>query len=121
MASPSKKQAPFSNTPRAQYRVVVLLGGKSAERDISLKTGTAVAQGLRIAGHDVVEVDPMDVSIQQFDFSEFDAVFIALHGDFGEDGCVQAILEERQIPFTGPNSHASRLAFSKSAAKKTVP
>jgi D-alanine-D-alanine ligase len=98
--------------------VIVLAGGKSAEREISLESGAAVADALASRGHRVSTIDPADTDITKQDWSETDAVFIALHGTFGEDGQVQQILEEARIPFTGSDSAASRLAFSKSASKE---
>ncbi|MBT6156068.1 MAG: D-alanine--D-alanine ligase [Planctomycetaceae bacterium] len=98
--------------------VIVLAGGKSAERDISLESGTAVAAALASRGHHVTTVDPAETDLTQYNWSGTDAVFVALHGTFGEDGQVQSIMEEARIPFTGSDSAASRLAFSKSASKE---
>jgi D-alanine-D-alanine ligase len=98
--------------------VCVLAGGASAERDISLESGAAVADALTSRGHRVSTVDPAETDIAQHDWSGTDAVFIALHGTFGEDGQVQHILEQARIPFTGSDSTASQLAFSKSASKE---
>jgi D-alanine-D-alanine ligase len=99
-------------------RVVVLLGGPSAERQVSLHSGAAVANALRSSGHKVVEVDPAQVNLEQFDWQGVDAVFIALHGPFGEDGQVQQILEHARVPYTGSGVAASRLTISKSATKE---
>lgn len=96
-------------------RVAALKGGFSKEREVSLRSGTAVAGGLRQAGYVVREID-----IGGPDFTipaGVEAVFIALHGDFGEDGQIQRILAQRHIPYTGANSEGSRLAFAKNLTK----
>jgi D-alanine-D-alanine ligase len=97
--------------------IAVLMGGPSAERDVSLRSGAAVARGLRAAGYRTEEIDLTAAELPET--LEADAVFIALHGDFGEDGGVQALLEARQMPYTGSNVASSRLAFDKLASKKT--
>lgn len=101
-------------------RVVVLLGGKSVEREISLESGAAVSAALASRGHEVVEVDPAKTNLDRFVWYPTDVAFIALHGTYGEDGQVQRLLETLGIPFTGSNSAASELAFSKSAAKERM-
>jgi len=95
--------------------VAVLKGGVSKEREVSLRSGAAVAGGLRQAGYIVDEID-----INGPDFmvpAGVEAVFIALHGDFGEDGQIQRILEQKHIPYTGADPQASWLAFAKNLAK----
>lgn len=99
-------------------RVAVLKGGPSAERDVSLRSGAAVARGLREAGYDVTEVDIRGHSVRIPAGTE--AVFIALHGEFGEDGQVQRILEARSIPYTGSGPAASAAAFDKRLAKEIL-
>lgn len=99
-------------------RVAVLAGGTSAEREISLQSGTAVAAALESVGHRVSRIDPASVDVISFDWSGIDVAFISLHGEFGEDGVVQSILERLDIPYTGSGPGSSRLAFSKSAAKE---
>jgi D-alanine-D-alanine ligase len=99
-------------------RVAVLLGGDSAEREISLQSGSAVAEATSGQGHTVVSIDPAETDLGTADWSGIEIAFLALHGTFGEDGGVQEILERIGIPFTGSNSAASRLAFSKAAAKE---
>ncbi len=97
-------------------RVAVLMGGPSAEREVSLRSGAAVAGGLREAGYDVLEID---VAGHELDIPQgIEAVFIALHGEFGEDGQVQRLLDEKGIPYTGSGSEASRAAFDKRLSKK---
>jgi D-alanine-D-alanine ligase len=92
-------------------KVAVLMGGFSSERAISLRSGAAVAQGLRDAGYSVLEIDVHSPSISVPPGVE--AVFIALHGEFGEDGVVQQILTEMSIPFTGAGGESSRISFDK--------
>ncbi|HMP73676.1 MAG TPA: D-alanine--D-alanine ligase [Kiritimatiellia bacterium] len=97
-------------------RVAVLMGGPSEEREVSLASGAAIADALDHAGYQVARID---VTSRELVLpSDVEAVFIALHGSYGEDGTVQAILEERGIPFTGSGSMASRIAFDKLASKK---
>lgn len=100
-------------------KIAVLNGGESSERAISLESGEAVLAALAARGHNVVSIDPQpETVLQTIDWSPFDAVFIALHGRFGEDGGVQRFLETVGIPFTGSGSHCSEIAFSKSESKK---
>jgi D-alanine-D-alanine ligase len=96
-------------------KIVVMLGGPSAEREVSLRSGCAVAQALRSVGHSVTELDPRtpDWSLP----AGTDVVFLALHGTYGEDGTVQARLEELNVAYTGCDSEASRIAFDKNLTK----
>lgn len=96
--------------------VVVLKGGPSAEREVSLASGAAVARALRQLGYDVKEVDLAGTEVQLP--SGVDAVFIALHGTFGEDGKLQTILESRGVPYTGSDAGSSRRAFDKVVSKE---
>ncbi len=100
--------------------VAVLLGGSSAEREVSLVTGKACAEGLREAGYQVVEIDVgRDVAaLVEALCPPPDAVFNALHGRWGEDGCVQGILELLRIPYTHSGPLASALAMDKPVAKQ---
>jgi len=98
-------------------RVAVLLGGRSAERPVSLVSGKGCAQALRDEGFDVMEVDPSDHLEAQLIEARPDAVFNALHGRWGEDGCVQGLLELMQIPYTHSGVLASALAMHKQRAK----
>ena len=102
----------------APLHVAVLLGGDSAERDISLGSGAAVSRAIADQGHQVTQIDPAETNPESVDWQDVDIAFLALHGTFGEDGGIQEILERRGIPFTGSNSTTSRLAFGKSAAKE---
>lgn len=98
--------------------IAVLGGGDSAEREISLQSGAAIAAALAQRGHAVIPIDPAIIDLETCDWSGVDVAFLALHGTFGEDGSVQSILERLGVPFTGSGADASRLAFSKSAAKE---
>ena len=100
------------------WRIAVISGGDSDEREISLQSGISVQRSLTDQGHLAVHLDPALVDLNGVDWRQFDVAFLALHGQFGEDGQVQSILESAGIPFTGSDSTASRLAFSKSAAKE---
>jgi D-alanine-D-alanine ligase len=93
-----------------------MLGGFSAEREVSLKTGAAAAQALRSLGHRVTELDPADESWTLP--AKTEVVFLALHGTYGEDGQVQQRLEELGVPYTGCGPEASRLAFDKVLTKQ---
>ncbi|WP_010587656.1 D-alanine--D-alanine ligase family protein [Schlesneria paludicola] len=99
-------------------RIAVLAGGDSDERPISLKSGAAVEAALSQFGHRALHLDPAIVELRGVDWSQFDVAFIALHGRFGEDGQVQQLLDDAGMRYTGSSAAASRLAFSKSAAKE---
>jgi D-alanine-D-alanine ligase len=100
----------------SKIHIAVLLGGFSAERDVSLRSGAAAASALRSLG---CQVDEVDVQSEKFVIPMgAEIAFIALHGTGGEDGVVQSILEKRGIPFTGSGSEASRLAFDKVSTKE---
>jgi D-alanine-D-alanine ligase len=101
---------------RPFHNIAVLKGGPSAERGISLKSGAAVARGLREAGYEVTEVDVTGRDIVLPEGVE--AVFIALHGEFGEDGEVQALLDEMKMPYTGSGAEGSRCAMDKVLTKE---
>ena len=101
-----------------RFRLVgVLMGGTSSEREVSLRSGVSIARGLREAGYDVDEIDLTSKDVTVADGIE--AVFLALHGTFGEDGGVQQILEDRRLPYTGSGPEASQTAFDKVATKVT--
>ncbi len=100
------------------HRIAVLKGGVSAEREVSLRSGAAVAKALRAAGYDVIEVDVTRRALELPAGTE--AVFLALHGEFGEDGEVQALLDARGVPYTGPGAAASRIAFDKQLTREAV-
>ena len=99
-------------------KVAVLLGGKSAERDVSLKSGGMVLKALRARGVDAHAFDPKERDFAALEKERFEQVFIALHGRFGEDGTVQGILEWLGIPYTGSGVLASALAMDKLRTKR---
>lgn len=94
-------------------KVAVLLGGRSAEREISLKSGNAVLDALRARGVNAHAFDPKDRGLDDLLREKFDRVFIALHGRYGEDGTIQGALELMGIPYTGSGVMASALALDK--------
>jgi len=96
--------------------ITVLLGGPSAEREVSLRSGAAVAAALRSLGHKVNELDPSSEPWQLPKGTE--VVFLALHGTYGEDGTVQTRLEELGVPYTGCDPEASRIGFDKTLTKE---
>ncbi|PTN11118.1 D-alanine--D-alanine ligase [Nitrosomonas aestuarii] len=94
-------------------RVAVLMGGRSAEREISLQSGQAVLAALRSSGVDAYPFDTGKKQLAALSDEQFDRVYIALHGRFGEDGTVQGALELMNIPYTGSGVMASALAMDK--------
>ena len=103
---------------RAHPVIGVLMGGCSSEREVSLRSGAAVAEALRSIGHKVVEIDLKSEDGREFEDVHMDVAFIALHGRFGEDGRLQQILQRRGIPYTGSGPEASRAAMDKVEAKR---
>ena len=99
-----------------KLKITVMLGGPSAEREVSLRSGAGVAKALRSLGHEVYEVDPSDAKWQLPKGTE--VVFLALHGTYGEDGTVQRRLEELRMPYTGCDPEASRIGFDKFLTKQ---
>ena len=104
-------------SPNNTRRIALLSGGESAEREISLASGAQASAALHDAGYHPVPIDPASQDLHSIDWDSFQACFIALHGGAGEDGHVQALLEQFGVPYTGSDSAASRLAMNKSAAK----
>ncbi len=102
---------------RALGRVAVFMGGDSAEREVSLKSGKAVLAALVSAGVDAFAIDVQGCLLKTVENPEFDRVFIALHGRGGEDGILQAILSQAGIPYTGSEVMASSLAMDKLRTK----
>lgn len=109
MAGESSRTAP---------KVVVLKGGLSAEREVSLSSGAECAKALRQAGYKVVEIDAGRDLPARLNETAPDVVFNALHGKWGEDGCVQGLLEWQDIPYTHSGVLASALAMDKTRAKQ---
>src|SRR6185503_14352341 len=99
-------------------KVAVLLGGKSAEREVSLKSGSMVLAALKKKGVDAHPFDPKERDLLDLVKERFARVFIALHGRFGEDGTVQGVLEWLGIPYTGSGVLASALAMDKVRTKR---
>ena len=96
--------------------ITLMLGGPSAEREVSLRSGAAVAHALRRLGHHVTELDPRERSWRLPPAT--DLVVLALHGTYGEDGTVQHELEALGVPYTGCGPEASRVAFDKLLTKQ---
>src|SRR4051794_30896298 len=99
-------------------RVGILMGGVSSEREVSLRTGEAILEALQQRGYDAVKVlvdRDIDVTLRS---APIDVAFLALHGTYGEDGCVQGLLEMRGIPYTGSSVMASALAMDKLKSKQ---
>ncbi|MEZ5758435.1 MAG: D-alanine--D-alanine ligase [Emcibacteraceae bacterium] len=103
---------------RKYSNVCVLKGGWSSEREVSLVSGKAIAEGLREAGYQVTEVDVGPDIYDVLKKLKPEAVFNGLHGTWGEDGCVQGLLETLKIPYTHSGVKASALAMDKVLSKK---
>lgn len=120
----------MSNSPKAtelarkladrSARVGVLMGGMSPERGVSLKSGAAVSAALRARGWAVVEIDVGPDLPARLSEARVDAAWLALHGIFGEDGCVQGLLEILRIPYTGSGPQASAAAMDKITTKRLL-
>jgi D-alanine-D-alanine ligase len=103
---------------RTSPKVAVLMGGPSAEREVSLSSGRECAAALREAGYEVVELDAgLDLAARLVELAP-DVAFNALHGRWGEDGCVQGLLEWLRIPYTHSGVLASALAMNKQRSKE---
>ena len=103
---------------QALGKVAVLMGGASAEREVSLMSGAGVLQALREAGVDAHAFDPLHKDLGELRREGFARCFIALHGRHGEDGTVQGALELLGIPYTGPGVMASSIAMDKTMTKR---
>ncbi len=101
-------------------KVAVLMGGISNEREISLQSGSMIASALNEAGAEVVSFDIAPDRLEILDDESIDVFFLALHGEFGEDGELQAILEDRGLCFAGSGSAASKITIDKAACKEAV-
>jgi D-alanine-D-alanine ligase len=110
----------MSKTARRFHHVAVLMGGLSAEREVSLNSGEACAKALESAGYKVSRVDAGRHLAQQLDQVRPEVCFNALHGRWGEDGCVQGLLELLQLPYTHSGVLASALAMHKERAKAVM-
>ncbi len=107
-----------ANVKQEFGKVGVLFGGRSAEREISLMSGSGVLEALRSAGVDAHAFDPSTRALSELATEKFDRVFIALHGRYGEDGTLQGALEQMGIPYTGPGVLASAIAMDKAMTKR---
>jgi len=107
----------MTGNPLTTARIGVLLGGQSAEREISLKTGQAVHRALLRLGYDAVPIDVDASFLQQLRDTKVEIAFVALHGPGGEDGTIQGLLEMVGIPYTGSGVRASAIAMHKVTAK----
>ncbi len=105
-------------TLNEKLKVAVLTGGVGAEREISLQSGQCVAEALRQAGFDVVMADIRPDKLDTLEDNSIDIFFPALHGEFGEDGQLQQILEDKSLLYAGSGPTASQAAFEKMAGKK---
>ena len=101
-------------------RVVVLMGGRSAEREISLKSGQAVLEALQELGHEAIALDLTEDLCEKLKEIKPDKVFIALHGPYGEDGRVQGLLDILGIPYVGSGILGSSIAMDKDITKKVL-
>jgi len=99
-------------------KIAVLMGGRSLERDVSLKSGHRVYEALRDKGYEVSKLDVDENLVVNLKQNPVDLVYIALHGKYGEDGTVQQLLEIMGIPYTGPGVYASAVGFDKALAKE---
>jgi len=110
----------INKTNLLDKRIAVLMGGSSNEREISLRSGQAVAEALKTKGLNAIAVDlSTDTTLWQQQILDVnpDIAFIALHGTYGEDGCIQALLELMQIVYTGSDVMASALCMNKKLTK----
>lgn len=99
-------------------RIGVLMGGPSAERDVSLRSGRAITEALLSKGYNAVPLEVWLPTRDELRAADIDVAFIALHGTFGEDGQIQTLLEDLKIPYTGSKVKASQLGMDKVASRK---
>lgn len=107
----------MTRQPLTQARIGVLMGGRSAERAVSLRTGQAVHAALLRRGYQAVAIDADASVVQQLQAQEVRIAFLALHGPGGEDGTIQGLLETIGVPYTGSGVRASAIAMHKATAK----
>ena len=103
--------------PKSLGKVVVVYGGKSAEREVSLISGSGVINALKTAGVDVYCFDPKENSLDQLTNGGYDRAFLILHGKGGEDGIIQGLMEYIGLPYTGSGVYASAVGIDKIATK----
>ena len=99
-------------------KVLVVLGGTSKERKVSLESGKACCNALKNLGYNVTTFDPLKKNLSQIDKTKTDVIFNALHGQFGEDGYIQTIIENYKIPYTHSGVIASAIAMDKDISKR---
>ncbi len=104
--------------PASLGKVVVLMGGRSSEREVSLMSGKGVYDALVEAGVDVTRFDPQEQPLSDLEKGQFDRAIISLHGRFGEDGTIQGVLEYLNLPYTGPGVRSSSIAIDKAMTKR---
>ena len=102
----------------SKLKVAVLTGGIGSEREISIQSGKCVSKALKEAGFNVVTADVQPDNLDILEDSSIDVFFPALHGEFGEDGQLQQILQNKSLVYAGSGPTASKLAFDKIASKK---
>ncbi|MDR1358924.1 MAG: ATP-grasp domain-containing protein [Coriobacteriales bacterium] len=102
------------------YKIAVLMGGSSFEREFSLESGRHVTTTLRKRGHEVLPLDTDANLVETLRTQDIDVVYLALHGKGGEDGTIQALLEYLDIPYVGSSSHVARVFWNKSALPYAV-
>ena len=103
-----------------EHRVGVLMGGLSPERDISIKSGRAVADALRSKGYTVIEIIVNRDIATVLEQAKIDVAWLALHGTYGEDGCIQGLLEIMQIPYTSSGVQACAVSMHKTSTKRIL-
>ncbi|MCJ7665502.1 MAG: D-alanine--D-alanine ligase, partial [Actinobacteria bacterium] len=103
---------------KMKKNIAVLMGGRSLEREISIKSGQRVSNALRKLGHNVIKLDVDRSIVENLNSEKIDLVYIALHGKDGEDGTIQEILEVLEIPYTGPGVYTNVLSFDKIISKQ---
>ncbi|MCJ8330221.1 MAG: D-alanine--D-alanine ligase [Lentisphaeria bacterium] len=108
----------FSDTTR-NIKIAVLLGGTSSERDVSIKSGTAVAEALESIGANVSRIDLTSDTLPA-NITDYDVVFPVLHGGFGENGGIQQLLEDAQVPYVGSGPEPCRIMISKQLTKDVL-
>lgn len=99
-------------------KVVVVMGGSSAEREVSLMSGTGVLNALKDAGADVSIFDPKEQSLEELLVGDYDRAFLILHGKGGEDGVIQGLMEYIKLPYTGCGVEASAIGIDKVMTKR---
>ncbi len=110
----------FAKEILLEKKIGVLMGGLSAERDVSLKTGAAILDSLKRQHFQAVEIDVDRDICRRLRSEGIEIAFLALHGRYGEDGTIQGVLEFLEIPYTGPGVMASSVAMNKLATKRLL-